>query len=581
MLVNLVGYFAERSGELTLAQISVWLDSDDSVLRRIGLHALSRSADVSTPAKVSSLRIRLDLYPQTSPEHVESGLLLAEFTAPTTSSELRHSEPALPPPTSESLPPMAEMLAMEREQLVQRLRFVRWTQTELLWALTELDGTTEAAPTLINHPLWTRLLQSSVWRELDATGRDSLLAIIRRRGLIPRYADAVVRALFHADPLAAEGTATVSSFQAEELFSAARELWSVLALGDEPEDQPDYARVDWVSSALNHGVYHLVQFWFRYLSIQPVNPADLVLPLQLLEVFDDAIARNTSTGRRARAVLVQDIGYLVVRAPRWTLERVIPLFDFGAYGNDAWVAWRALLDHGGANRPLALAIIPAYRAARSQILTADERQIEEYLRNVAGMMVYVQTAEAVGWQGELLPMLPEAERRRWGRLVGRELPMLTDEQQMALWEGWLHDYWGQRRLGRLGPHSMPLTGGEASIMAGWLPSLPTVFPDAFALVSDGSEFDFDNERFDWRELRQSSVPVRHPAEFLAFLEFLLARMPEARVHHDSIKETLGRIPRLAVFRSPLLRITEVFQRHAWIEAKAFREWVEREFPEPA
>jgi hypothetical protein len=116
-------------------------------------------------------------------------------------------------------------------------------------------------------------------------------------------------------------------------------------------------------------------------------------------------------------------------------------------------------------------------------------------------------------------------------------------------------------------------------MTAWLPSLPAVFPAAFAFILAGTQFDFDRERFDWRELRQSSVPTRHPTEFLAFLEFLLAHMPEARVHHESIKDILNRLPRLAPFRAALLRVAEVFQRHAWIEAKAFRDWVEREYPE--
>jgi hypothetical protein len=212
-------------------------------------------------------------------------------------------------------------------------------------------------------------------------------------------------------------------------------------------------------------------------------------------------------------------------------------------------------------------------------MTADGRQTEEYLRNVAGMMVYIQTAATAGWQEELLSTLGVDDRERWARLVGRELSGLTNEQQFNLWTGWLANYWNQRRLGRLGASSMPLTSREAAIMASWLLNLPSVFPNAFALVSAGAQFDFDKERFEWLELRQSSVPTRHPIEFLAFVEFLLARMPQARVHHESIKEAVNRLPRLPAFRAPLLRIAEVFQLHTWIEAKAFRDWVEDEFPE--
>ena len=98
-------------------------------------------------------------------------------------------------------------------------------------------------------------------------------------------------------------------------------------------------------------------------------------------------------------------------------------------------------------------------------------------------MVYVHTTMNL-WGGKrsCYRSLPIDERLRWARLIGRELPALTEEQQSSLWGNWLNDYWSQRRHGHLGSHSMPLTPREAAIMAGWLPSLPAVFPQAFALV---------------------------------------------------------------------------------------------------
>jgi hypothetical protein len=92
--------------------------------------------------------------------------------------------------------------------------------------------------------------------------------------------------------------------------------------------------------------------------------------------------------------------------------------------------------------------------------------------------------------------------------------------------------------------------------------------------------DFTHEIFAWRELRKSPLPQGHPVGFLQLVEFLLAHMNPSRVSHEIVVETAERLPRLAALRAPLLRIADIFQGHSWIPARAFRAWIEREFPNP-
>ena len=102
------------------------------------------------------------------------------------------------------------------------------------------------------------------------------------------------------------------------------------------------------------------------------------MPPRLAAVLEDSVStRNTSTygGRRARAVLVQDMGYLMIRDPAWTRHNIVPLFDFAARGNEAWVAWRSFLDHGrmeSTSRQVFL--IPVYRFSRERILGARTKK---------------------------------------------------------------------------------------------------------------------------------------------------------------------------------------------------------------
>lgn len=85
-------------------------------------------------------------------------------------------------------------------------------------------------------------------------------------------------------------------------------------------------------------------------------------------------------------------------------------------------------------------------------------------------------------------------------------------------------------------------------MAYWLVGLPAVFPQAFALLRTASAVNFQEERIDWRDFRQSELPVRHPAEFLSFVEFLLTHIQEMRVliHGCPVKARTPSVPSVSV-----------------------------------
>jgi hypothetical protein len=575
MLVSVIGYLARQNGGLPRNQIEAWLGQPDSVIRRLGLHAVSLSTEMLADEKIDHVQRCLAAYPAGTLEHREALALLRELTEPT---ESLVASPSVPAATEESLPSFDGLLALDAPGLNRTLNRVRVTPAVALSLLQELAPATAANAALETHPLWPCLLFRLEWRGLDRAGRDQVLALVATNRLEERYPEAVLRMLFHGDPLDATGEQAATPVQADTLFAITRKVWNRLASGRGTDEPTDYAATDWVSLALSHGIYHLVQFWLRYLSLQPVNPAAPALPSALAEIFEDIATRDSGVGRRARAVLLQDLGFLIVRDPVWTKRYLVPLFDFAQHGQNAWIAWRPFLEHGRLNRQAAIALTPAYRTARDTILAAGEKLVGDYLQDAATIMVRVLAPEIAGWPEELFAVLGETERLRWGRLVGRELAGLTDGQQIKLWETWLGAFWEQRSRGRIGSRTMAWTGREPALMADWLTRLPAVFPQAFALLRMASAVDFQEERIDWRDLRQSELPVRHPVEFLAFVEFLLANMQDVRVHQESIQQAVGRLPRLPVFRASLLRLADVFQRQGWTQARAFKTWAEEQFP---
>lgn len=584
MLVQVVTHLARRPAGLAEAEIRGWLDSSDGILRRLGLHALEESEAIDHPTKTSWARSRAESYPPESSEQREAAALVLRLAHPTPPGAAIEA-PAQLPPVPETLPPLPELLAMDSRQLMRTVMLPRLSPTVVFAFLRQLSAATRREPRLSDHALWDLLIGRLSWRQLAPGERDELAALFQPPFALANHARAVVCCLFNNDPLekdAREGQPPATPAQAAQLFALSQALWEILR-DEQIEDTEDFAQTDWISLALNDdiGTYHLVRFWMQFVSLQPHDTAAPVLPADVAAIFADICGRASEVARRARAVLVQDMRFVMARDPGWTTTHVVPLFDFAAAGNEAWVAWRAFLDHGRISRPLALALLPHYRTGQARFLSAGEKLVGEFLQDVVTIVVHVRPASAGEWMQSLLPALPPEERLRWARLLGREIDGMPDDEQRDLWQVWLGQYWRDRRAGRLGAVNMPLLGGESALMAGWLPSLPEVFAEAFDLVRHSPDPDFTHEIFAWRELRKSPLPIRHPVEFLHMVEFLLAHMELGRVSHEIVVETAERLPRLAALRAPLLRIADVFQGHSWVPARDFRAWTEREFPHAA
>jgi hypothetical protein len=582
MLAQVVAHLAKSRGGLSEAEVHAWLHAPGSILRHLGLHALAESTEMEGAKKVAWLWECVAHFATDSPEHRLAVALHTGLTTPA------RDEPAvdvaIAPAAAQGLPSLAELLAMDSARLIRVLGINRIEPGDALARLHELGEQTRRNPALSEHVLWSSLLGKISWRQLPPLERDALVTILQTPFVLAAHVRDVLRCLFNQDPLekdAREIQPPASAAQTVQLFIMSRLIWEVIRderLPLTPATDP----TDWISLALNDGIgtYHLVRFWMQYVSLQPPDQATPTLPSEVAPIFADICTRGTEVARRARAVLVQDIRFVMARDPAWTVTNMVGLFDFTRVGDEAWVAWRPFLDHGGLSRPLALAMLPHYRAAQARMLAADSEVISGYLGHVATIVVHVRPADAAPWLQVLLPKLREGERLRWARLAARNSEGMPDEAQRELWDGWLGAYWRDRQAGRLGGASLPLASAEAAIMAGWLCALPEVFAEALDLVMRSPAPSFEHETFPWRELRKSSLPVRSPVGVVALIEFLLQHMEVGRVSHDAISEIADALPRLAILRAPLLRIAEVMHGHSWVPARDFRAKIEREFPTP-
>ncbi|ACB77734.1 DUF4020 domain-containing protein [Opitutus terrae] len=580
MLAQVVAHLAKSPGGLAEAEIQGWLHAPGSILRRLGLHALAESTETEGAKKIAWLTECVARFAPDSLEHRLAVTLLASLTTPARAETA--VETAVVPAAPQGLPPLADLLAMDSARLTRVLRVNRIEPVDALARLRELDERTRQNPALSEHVLWASLLARVSWRRLPPLQRDALITILQRPFALAAHVRDVLRCLFSQDPLekdAREAEPPASAAQKAQLFAMSCRIWEAIRDQEMPLT-PAADQTDWISLALNDGVgtYHLVRFWMQYVSLQPPDHANPTLPTEVAPILADICTRETEVARRARAVLVQDIRFVMARDPAWTTANMVVLFDFDRIGDEAWVAWRPFLDHGGLSRPLALAMLPHYRAAQPRMLRAEEEVIGHYLGHVATIMVHVRPAETAAWLQALLPALSERERLRWARLAARDSEGMPDQAQRELWDAWLGAYWRDRRAGRLGGVTLSLTSAEAAIMAGWLCALPEVFAEALELVMHSPAPNFEHEIFPWRELRKSSLPVRAPVGVVALIEFLLRNMEVGRVSHESVSEIADALPRLAILRAPLLRVAEVMHGHSWVPARDFRAKIEREFP---
>jgi hypothetical protein len=481
MLVQVVTHLARQPAGLAETEIRGWLDQSDGILRRLGLHALEESTDIDLPTKTAWARSRAESYPAESPEQREAAALVLRLANPTPPGAGTMA-PALLPPVPETLPPLADLLAMETTQLFRVVMRAKLSPTVVLACLGELGEATRLEAQLSDHPLWDLLIGRLNWRQLAPAQRAELASILQPPFAVAVHARAVGRCLFQQDPLEhdqREGQSPATPAEAAQLFVLSQALWQVLRDEQvEETEAADFAQTDWISLALNDGVgtYHLVRFWMQFVSLQPHDAAAPVLHADVAAIFADICAHTSEVARRARAVLVQDMRFVMVRDPGWTTTHMVPLFDFARARNEAWVAWRAFLDHGRISRPLALALLPYYRAGQAKFLAADEKLVGEFLQDVVTIVVHVRPPTAGEWMRDLLPALAPEERLRWARLLGREIDGIPDDEQRELWQVWLGQYWRDRRAGRLGAVNMPLLGGESALMAGMVAQLARDFP---------------------------------------------------------------------------------------------------------
>jgi len=217
------------------------------------------------------------------------------------------------------------------------------------------------------------------------------------------------------------------------------------------------------------------------------------------------------------------------------------------------------------------------RRSQSTLLKGNDDIVAAYLKRVAVLMAHLPASVDRGWLEALLPSLTFDDRLRWALLFDFQLEGLDKVRQTDVWEGWLKSYWKGRNHGVVGSAPLALSGQEAALMCRWALAFEQDFPEALALLKEGTSPVFDEHPFAWRDVRFSQpLAKRWPVQFVEYLLFVV-RHSGRRIDPGSIVESTKDLPRLPGMRISLLGLAQHLHQIGWIQAREFKESIESSY----
>ena len=238
--------------------------------------------------------------------------------------------------------------------------------------------------------------------------------------------------------------------------------------------------VDWLSTAINHPLGRLAQFWLRSIELwrngQETPPQSL--SGEYLSILNGIMQDSGATGKLGRAVLASHLHFMLHVDEGWSLDNLLPLFDAGH--EDFRPAWDGFLSWGRITPQVADSLRESFlkavpRAKRESTWMKQHRFLEYYTE----MLVWSASGPVDEWITTLLSDSDEEVRRLFAERMGFILRSLSEEEQREQWNTWLRGYWENRLQGV----PCPLDDEEIAQMLEWVMHLPGVFPEAVNLAA--------------------------------------------------------------------------------------------------
>jgi SIR2-like domain/Domain of unknown function (DUF4020) len=286
----------------------------------------------------------------------------------------------------------------------------------------------------------------------------------------------------------------------------AARLWEVCANFDEkPREKAD----DWYFLAINHpgGTLATLSLELVFRTRKRLPGQWIGIPSELRAILEPVVKGRSSAAELGRVILASRIHFLFGVDPTWTVEHILPLFDWSLGNRSALQAWHGYLSAGMWNDALLDHLMPLYEGMFPTLHAELGRFRQRFCEHLAWIAcLSLKNPMREGWLQRFLQQVDTEERRMWASFVGEALKGMKEPARQSTWDNWIKDYW-DRRLDGI---PLPLDGQEVAAMISWLPYLGSALPDAVERVESSPLPDFGHSSFLYFELSESDVPVRYP-----------------------------------------------------------------------
>jgi hypothetical protein len=349
-----------------------------------------------------------------------------------------------------------------------------------------------------------------------------------------------------------------------------KELWSVLVAqgGGVPEKIKD---PEWLALAINHPAGDITLFWLSWL-VRVRNEAGSNwknIPGAIRGVLDPVLIEPSYAGELGRVLLASQLAFLSNADESWTLDHVLPLFDWPPDGKRAIQAFHGFLTWGRQTENLVPHLVPVYEKAFNHIREFG-RLRERFVEYVAGV-TFASSINPIthGWLNRFLAVAAQEDRAQWAWYVRQILRTTTDEARAHAWRSWMKSYWEKRLLGV----PVPLNAKELGEMVEWALNLGPNFSEAVDSVWGSPKFELRHSAL-FTELAGSMLPLKYPVASAKLLLKVLQSTNDYQFNLEKVEETVRRIAPLGKPTDILSKICNELARLGYPPAADLQAWLD-------
>ena len=198
----------------------------------------------------------------------------------------------------------------------------------------------------------------------------------------------------------------------------ALKVWNVVSLASQ-EPKRSSKEPDWVARAINHSSGSITLFWLSFLVrlCKSYEENWKGIPANIKNAFELVLKGETYSADLGRVLLASQLSFLFSSDEKWTVDHILPLFDWAANEKRALLPFHGFLTWGQQTEPLVSYLLPLYRGAFFHITDFGRNRdhFNEYLAALA--VISSLNPLTSGWLTKFLMAAERQDRLTWASYV--------------------------------------------------------------------------------------------------------------------------------------------------------------------